>query len=154
MIRGIHPGWDPPSHPWLLPRQPRDELTWVGGDALALVHGHIVGLEVRVDGVVLEGPNHLLDGVVDEDEADEGGEALLGEACDVLYNEAGVGCHQDKALQGRVQPNPQAEFHVVDPIASGRGDTQSCEGGQVLGTRPTPVGTGPGVPWGGPTLTC
>lgn len=97
--------WDlstagPPPIPFIFPIRHRKRcvLTWVGSDALALVHGHVVRLEVRIDGVVLKSSDHLLDGVVDEDEADEGGEAFLCEAGDVLYNEAGVGGHQDKAL--------------------------------------------------------
>lgn len=89
-----------PQIPFIIPIRLRKRcvLTWVGSDALALVHGHIVRLEIRIDGVVLKGSDHLLDGVVDEDEADEGGEAFLREAGDVFYNEAGVGGHQDKAL--------------------------------------------------------
>lgn len=75
-------------------------LTCVRSDALAFVGGDGVGLEVQVDGVVLEGTDHLLDGIIDEDEADEGGEALLSEAGDVLDNKAGVRGHQDKALDG------------------------------------------------------
>lgn len=89
-----------PPTPFIFPiwRRKRCVLTWVRSNALALVHGHVVGLEVRIDGIVLKGSDHLLDGVVDEDEADEGGEAFFCEAGDVLYNEAGVGGHQDKAL--------------------------------------------------------
>lgn len=49
---------------------------------LAFVGGDRVRLKVHVDGVVLEGTDHLLDGIVDEDEADEGGETLLSEAGD------------------------------------------------------------------------
>lgn len=75
-------------------------VTCIRGDALAFVGGDGVGLEVHVDGVVLEGTDHLLDGIVDEDEADEGGEALLGEAGDILDDKAGVCGHQDKALDG------------------------------------------------------
>lgn len=75
-------------------------LTCVRSDALAFVGGDGVRLEVHVDGVVLEGTDHLLDGIIDEDEADEGGEALLSEAGDVLDNKAGVRGHQDKALDG------------------------------------------------------
>lgn len=40
---------------------------------------------------------HLLEGVVDEDEADEAGESLLREAGEVLDQEAGVSGHKDQA---------------------------------------------------------
>ena len=36
----------------------------------------------------------------DEDEADEGGEALFGEAGDILDDKAGICGHQNKALDG------------------------------------------------------
>lgn len=86
-------GWGPKAPLRLL-------ITCVRSDALAFVGGDGVGLKVRVDGIVLEGTDHLLDGVVDEDEADKGGEALLGEAGDVLDDKAGVCGHQDEALDG------------------------------------------------------
>ena len=106
-------GWGPRA-PLGLP------VTCVRRNTLAFVGGDGVGLEVHVDGVVREGMDHLLDGIVDEDEADEGGEAFLSEAGDVLDNEAGVCGHQDKALDSRVEANPEAELHVVQAIASGR----------------------------------
>lgn len=84
-------GWGPRA-PLGLP------VTCVGGDALAFVDGDRVRLEVHVDGVVLEGTDHLLNGIVDEDETDEGGEALLSEAGDILDDKAGVCGHQDEAL--------------------------------------------------------
>lgn len=65
-------------------------LTLVWSQALAAVGGDVVRLEAAVDGVVLEGSHHLLDGVRDEDEGDEAGEALLSEARHVLDYEAGV----------------------------------------------------------------
>lgn len=73
-------------------------VTCVGSDALALVGGDGVRSEVRVNGIVFEGTDHLFDGVVDEDEADEGGEALFSEAGDILDDKAGICGHQDKAL--------------------------------------------------------
>lgn len=69
---------------------PRGELTRVGGQALALVGGDVVRLEVGVDGVILERAHHLLDGVRDEDEGDEAGEAFLREARHVLDDVTGV----------------------------------------------------------------
>lgn len=86
-------GWEPRAPLGFL-------ITCVWSDALASVGGDGVRLKVHVDGVVLEGTNHLLDGIIDEDEADEGGEALLSEAGDILDDEARVCGHQDKALDG------------------------------------------------------
>lgn len=112
--------------PLHLSQRKRCVLTWVGSNALALVHGHVVWFEVRIDGIVLKGSNHLLDGIIDEDEADEGGEAFLCEAGDVLYNEAGIGGHQDKALESRVEADPEAKLHVVNAIASESGNKGSA----------------------------
>lgn len=85
---------------WGLRAPLRLPVTCVWSNTFAFVGGDEVGLEVYVDGVVLEGTDHLLDGIVDEDEADEGGEALLCEAGDILDDKAGVCGHQDKALDG------------------------------------------------------
>lgn len=101
----------------LLSPEPRGTLTRVRGQALALVGGHIVGLEVGVDGVIFEGAHHLLDGVRDENEGDEAGEALLCETGHVLNDVAGVRGHQDKTLQARVDPDPQTQLHVIDAVA-------------------------------------
>ena len=108
----VYWAFPPGSSPPYLP-EPRGELTRVWSQALALVGGHVVGLEVGVDGVILEGAHHLLDGVGDEDEGDEAGEALLGEARHVLDDVAGVRGHQDEALQAGVHPDPQTQLHVV-----------------------------------------
>lgn len=117
--------------PLYLP-EPRGELTRVWGQALALVGGHVVGLEVGVDGVILEGAHHLLDGVGDEDEGDEAGEALLGEARHVLDDVAGVRGHQDEALQAGVHPDPQTQLHVIYPVVPAgqreRGERHECIG--------------------------
>ena len=43
--------------------------------------------------------HHLLDGVRDEDEGDEAGEALLGEAGDIFDDVTGVRGDQDQTLQ-------------------------------------------------------
>ena len=59
---------------------------------------------------------HLLEGVVDEDEADEAGEALLGEAGEILHQEAGVGGHQHQAEERRPQADPQPELQVVKGV--------------------------------------
>lgn len=60
---------------------------------------------------------HFLDGIGDEDEGDESGETLLGEAGHVLDNVAGVGEDQHKTLQTRVEADPQTQLHVVYVIA-------------------------------------
>lgn len=101
--------WTIPLH---LP-EPRGELTGVRGQAFALVRGDVVGLEVGVDGVVFEGAHHLLDGVGDEDEGDEAGEALLCEARHVLDDVAGVRSNQDETLQAGVDADPQTQLHVI-----------------------------------------
>ena len=104
--------WIIPLHP----PEPRVELTRVRGQAFALVGGDVVGLKAGVNGVILEGAHHLLDGVGDEDEGDEAGEALLCEASHVLDDVAGVARHQDEALQAGVHADPQAQLHVVDAV--------------------------------------
>lgn len=70
--------------------------------------------------------DHLLESVVDEDEADQGGEAFLGEAREVLHQEAGVRGHQHQAEQARPEADPQAELEVVEVVFS--------EGGRRSGT--------------------
>lgn len=66
---------------------------------------------------------HLLESVVDEDEADERREAFLGEAREVLHQEAGVGGHQHQTEEARPQADPQPELEVVEAVVSGRGGT-------------------------------
>lgn len=56
---------------------------------------------------------HLLESVIDEDEADERREALLGEACEVLHQEAGVCGDQQQTEYTRPQADPQPELKVV-----------------------------------------
>ena len=106
-----------------------------------------------------------------EDEADEGGETLLSEAGDILDDKAGICGHQDKALDGRVQANPEAELHVVQAIASGRQrEAKTSSPGSWLCSAPqthpgglicsscgtdTPLGTTRGLgPWAGPGWGC
>lgn len=64
---------------------------------MAVVLGDQIGVVVGVYGVVFAQLDHLLESVVDEDEADEGGEAFLGEAREVLHQEAGVRGDQHQA---------------------------------------------------------
>ena len=70
---------------------------------------------------------HLLEGVIDEDEADEAGEALLGEAGEVLDQEAGVGGHQHQAEECRPQADPQPELQVVEGVVSLREEKNSLK---------------------------
>lgn len=65
---------------------------------------------------------HLLEGIVDEDEAYQTGEALLGEAGEVLDQEAGVGGHQDQAEERRPKADPQAELQVIEVVLPARGN--------------------------------
>ena len=105
--------WIIPLHP----PEPRVELTRVRGQAFALVGGDVVGLKAGVNGVILEGAHHLLDGVGDEDEGDEAGEALLGEACHVFNDVTGVCSYQNEALQAGVDADPQTQLHVIYAVA-------------------------------------
>lgn len=78
----------------------------------------VVHLKVGVDGVVVSELEHLLEGIVDEDEADEAGEALLGEPGEVLNQEAGVSGHEHQAEERRPQTDPQPELQVVKVVVS------------------------------------
>lgn len=53
---------------------------------------------------------HLFESVVDEDEADERGEAFLCESCEVLHQETGVRGDQHQTEYPRPQPDPQPEL--------------------------------------------
>lgn len=60
----------------------------------------VVHLELRVDRVVICQLDHLLESIVNEDEADEGGKSFLSEAGEVLDQEAGIGGDEDETLEG------------------------------------------------------
>lgn len=60
----------------------------------------IVHLELRVDWVMICQLNHLLESIVNEDEADQGGKTFFGEAGEVLDEEAGVGSDENETLEG------------------------------------------------------
>lgn len=101
---------------WIIPLylpEPRGELTRVWGQALALVGSDVVRLEVGVDWVVFEGAHYLLDGIRDEDEGDEAGEAFLSKARHVLDDVTGVGSHQNETLQAGMHADPQTQLHIV-----------------------------------------
>lgn len=82
---------------------PNQQHTW---HAAAVVLSDQIGVVVGVYGVVVAQLDHLLKSVVNEDEADQGGEALLSEAREVLHQETGIGGNQQQAEQARPQANP------------------------------------------------
>lgn len=59
----------------------------------------IVHLELGVDGIMICQLDHLLESIINEDEADQGRESLFGETGEVLDQEAGVGGHKDETLE-------------------------------------------------------
>lgn len=61
---------------------------------------------------------HLLEGIIDEDEAYETGETFLSEPGEVLNQEAGVRGHERQAEERRPQADPQAELQVVKLVVS------------------------------------
>lgn len=94
----------------------KNGLTRIWSHTLAFVGRNVVRFEVGVDGIVFKGSHHLLDGIRDEDEGDEAGEALLCEARHVLDDVAGVCGHQDQTLEAGVQADPEPYLHVVNVI--------------------------------------
>ena len=71
---------------------------------------------VLVDGVVVAQVQQLLQGLVDEDDADERGEGLLGEARDVAHQGAGVRGNQHHAQEGRPQPDARPQRQVGQAV--------------------------------------
>ena len=78
-------------------------------EAERLVHSRVLRellqVVVLVNGVVHSQVDELLQGLVDEDDADERGEGLLREACDVAHQRAGVRGHQKQTEERRPQPD-------------------------------------------------
>lgn len=85
---------------------------------MAVVLSDEVGVVSRVNRVVVAQLYHLFESVVDEDEADERGEAFLGEAREVLHQEAGVCGDQHQTEYARPQADPQPELKVVEAVVS------------------------------------
>lgn len=85
---------------------------------MAVVESDEVGVVLGVYGIEVAQLYHLLESVVDEDEADESREALFCEAREVLHQEAGVRGDENQAEQARPQSNPQPELEVVEPVVS------------------------------------
>lgn len=71
--------------------------------------------------------NELLQGLVDEDDADERGEGLLREACDVTDEWAGVSGHQQQTEERRPQPDTRPEGQVRQPVFPANTDTVSLD---------------------------
>lgn len=76
--------------------------------------------------------DQFLQGLIDENDADERSKSFLSEACDVADKRAGVGGHQQQTEKGRPQANtgPQGEvgkavFPETDTNADKRG-RQGC----------------------------
>lgn len=76
------------------------------------VGGEFVQIVVLVEGVVVPQVDELLQGLVNEDDADERGKGFLREACDVTHQGAGIGGHQDDAEDSRPQADagPQRQI--------------------------------------------
>lgn len=114
----IQPGNRFPVASWgssfLLPTHPRLlGLTGAGQVAGAAVGGDVVQPVLPVDGEGICQAQHLLQGVVDEYQADECAEAFLGEAGEVPHQVTGLGGHQHHAKKCHPEPNPEAELQVV-----------------------------------------
>lgn len=85
---------------------------------MAIVLRDQVRVVVSVYGVVVAEHDHLLKSVVNEDEADQGGEALLSKAREVLHQETGVSGDQQQTEQTRPQADPKPELQVVECVVS------------------------------------
>lgn len=83
---------------------------------MAVVVSDEVAVVLGVYAIVMAQINHLFESVVDEDKADESGEALFCEAREVLHQEAGVRGDEHQAEQARPQADPQPELEVVEPV--------------------------------------
>lgn len=70
---------------------------------------------MRIEGVVFTQFEELLQGLVDEDEADKGGKGLLCETSDVAHQRAGICGNQNQTQQGRPQADasPQRQIRQV-----------------------------------------
>lgn len=84
------------------------------------VRGEFVQVVVLVEGVMVPQVDELLQGLIDEDDADERGEGLLGEARDVTHQGAGVGGHQDDAEHRRPQADAGPQRQIGQAVLPGR----------------------------------
>lgn len=82
------------------------------------VEGEVVQLVVHVDGVKLPEVHQLLQSLVDEDDADEGGEGLFSEARDVADERAGVGGDQHEAEEGGPESDTGPQGQVGQTVVT------------------------------------
>ena len=64
------------------------------------------------------------EGLVDEDQRDEGGEALLGEACDETHQRTQVERDDQHQEGGRPHPNPQPQLQVLPVLVATETETK------------------------------
>lgn len=69
------------------------------------VRGELVQVVVLVEGIVVSQVEKFLQGLVDEDDADERGEGFLCKTRDVTYEGTGVCSHQHDTEEGSPQTN-------------------------------------------------
>ncbi len=81
----------------------------------SLRQGEFVQIAVRIEGIDFSQVEELLQGLVDENEADEGGEGLLCEPSDVAHQRARICGNQHQTQQGRPQADasPQRQIGQV-----------------------------------------
>lgn len=80
------------------------------------VRGEFVQVVVLVEGVVVPQVDEFLQGLVDEDDADERGEGFLCETCDVTNEGAGVCGHQHDAEESRPQTDAGPQRQIGQAI--------------------------------------
>ena len=85
-----------------------------------LVDGEEVKLAVHVHRVGLSQVTQLLQSLIDEDHADEGGEGFFGEAGDVAHQRAGIGGHQHYAEEGGPQPDARPQRQIGERVLPGK----------------------------------
>lgn len=84
--------------------------------AVAVILSDEVGIIVSVYAVILGQLYHLFERIIDEDEADESRESLLGKTSEILHQETGICGNQHQTKQARPQTNPQPKLKVVKAI--------------------------------------
>ena len=82
-------------------------LCFVGGFAVAVA---------RVERVLVPDVENFLESLLDEDEGDQGGKVLLGEAGDVTDEGAGVCRHQDKHQNQYPHADAEAERQILPAL--------------------------------------
>ena len=80
------------------------------------VCGEFVQVVVLVEGVVVSQVNELLQGLIDEDYADERGEGFLCETSDVTYEGAGIRGYQQDAEESSPQTNASPQRQIGQAI--------------------------------------